>query len=343
VAVSQANAKLGGFQQIRRWSIWPAADLPRTSTGKISKRQVQAQLRQAVAPAAELLNLDSLGRVELLARIEQQYGVTLDDNALRQVKTSADLQQLIAARPAPSASARRHWYLHWPWNPAVQALRTAFLELIAMPLVRFLTRARVRNQISDFGHRPLLIVANHITSYDAPFILYALPRGLRRRVAVAMSGEMLLDYRLGRNQGHWALNLLAPAAYFLITGLFNVFPLPQDSGFRRSFRHAGEAIDRGYSVLVFPEGRRSDNAEPQPFRTGAGLLWKQLGTPALAVRIEGLGEIKAARGRWFRQGNVTVSACALLPQQPDGSPEELTKMLQSAVFGSAESWQRHNR
>ncbi len=76
--------------------------------------------------------------------------------------------------------------------------------------------------------------------------------------------------------------MLAPFAYFLITALFNVFPLPQKSGFRRSFQHAGEAIDRGYSVLVFPEGRRSDDGAPQPFKSGAGLLWKELGVSGLA-------------------------------------------------------------
>jgi long-chain acyl-CoA synthetase len=338
-AVANANDKLAAFQQIRRWTVWPEADFPRTSTGKVSNRQILARLQQpgAAAVSSEELNLDSLGRVELQARIEQQYGITLDDQVLQQVKTPADLQQLIAAPPAAVASAR-HWFLHWPWNPFVQLLRAGFIRLIAIPLVRLLTHARVRNRVAgDFGRTPLFIVANHITSYDVPFILLALPPRLRTHVAVAMSGEMLLDYRYARNQGNWFLNLLAPAAYLLITALFNVFPLPRDSAFRRSFRHAGEALDRGYSVLVFPEGRRSDDGKPQPFRTGAGLLWRDLGTPALAVRIEGLGDIKASGGRWFRQGNIVVSVRELLAPPPHASPEQLTRLLEAAVFGQAVS------
>jgi len=39
--------------------------------------------------------------------------------------------------------------------------------------------------------------------------------------------------------------------YFLVVALFNVFPLPRTSGFRESFRFAGELADRGFSVLVF--------------------------------------------------------------------------------------------
>ncbi len=182
------------------------------------------------------------------------------------------------------------------------------------------------------ANTPMLIVANHVTSYDVPFILYALPGRIRRRVAVAMSGEMILDFRRGRNQGNWFLNALAPIAYLLFTGLFNVFPLPQRSGYRRSFRHAGEAIDHGYSVLVFPEGRRSDDGTPQPFRSGAGLLWKELRTPALPVHLSGLGEIKAKGGNWFRTGTIRVEVLPLLPAQPQCGPEELTAILQEAVF-----------
>jgi long-chain acyl-CoA synthetase len=202
-----------------------------------------------------------------------------------------------------------------------------------MPLLRFLAKPKAQTHVSKYPSSPLFIVANHVTSYDVPFVLHALPGHVRRRAAVAMSGEMILDWRRARKQGHWFLNLVAPIEYILVTGLFNVFPLPQFSGFRRSFQHAGEAIDHGYSVIVFPEGRRSDDGTPQPFMKGAGLLWKELGTPALAVRIEGLGEIKAGHSRWFRTGTITTTVRQLLPPERAKSPEELTRMLEDAVFG----------
>ncbi len=105
------------------------------------------------------------------------------------------------------------------------------------------------------------------------------------------------------------------------------------SGFRRSFAHAGEAVDRGYSVIVFPEGRRSDDGTPASFRLGAGLLWKELGTAALPVHLRGLGEIKAKRERWFRSGRISVSVGRILDPEPIKSSEELTKRLERGVFG----------
>ncbi len=333
-ALSAANRELAEFQQIRHWSLWPEPDFPRTSTGKILKREVAQRLAHDSAdPPPADLNLDSLGRVELQARLEQQYGIALDDNALETVATQEDVRRLIAqAESFPQQPGAQHQYWRWPWNPAMQSVRAVFLELIALPLVRLLAKPKIVSCATHWPALPALIVCNHLTSYDAPFILYALPGRIRRRVAIAMAGEMLLDYRKGRKQGNWYLNLLSPFAYWLITGLFNVFPLPQYSGFRRSFQHAGEAVDRGYNVIVFPEGRRSDDGNAQPFKIGVGLLWKDLGTEAIPVRIDGLGELKVSGARWFRSGKITVFVGEPLLLDATLSPEELTEQLRQAVF-----------
>src|SRR5207248_11712336 len=47
-AVRAANRELAEYQQIRRWIVWPDPDLPRTSTGKILRRDVAAALRRTV-------------------------------------------------------------------------------------------------------------------------------------------------------------------------------------------------------------------------------------------------------------------------------------------------------
>jgi long-chain acyl-CoA synthetase len=175
-----------------------------------------------------------------------------------------------------------------------------------------------------------LIVANHVTAYDGALVLYALPAHLRRRVAIAMSGEMLLDYRRARGQPTLILNLLAPAAYWLLTGLFNVFPLPRVRGFRRSFSHAGEAMDLGYSVLIFPEGTRSLDGKLKAFRQGIGLLAAQSRVPVLPVALIGLGELRATQ-RWFRSGRlaIRIGEPATMPEQ--ATPAEWTATLEAAM------------
>ena len=63
--------------------------------------------------------------------------------------------------------------------------------------------------------------------------------------------------------------------WILGVSLLNLFPLPREAGFRRSFAYAGEAVDRGYSVLVFPEGRHTTDGKMNPFRAGSG-CWRQI-------------------------------------------------------------------
>ena len=235
------------------------------------------------------------------------------------------------AKDSETSNQSDHIYPHWPWSWPFHAIHVAFIELIMRPLVWILAAPRVTRQTTELPSGPILIIANHVTAYDGALILYALPAKLRRNVAVAMSGEILLDLRHGRNQGNPLLNLLAPAAYWLVTALFNVFPLPRQRGFRRSFAHAGEAMDRGYSVMIFPEGTRSRDGKLGHFRPGIGLLANESTVPILPVALIGLGELKATKARWLRSGKLEVRVGKPIPWDESAAPAELTAKLEESV------------
>ena len=224
-----------------------------------------------------------------------------------------------------------HRYPRWTWSTPVQWIRMMFQEAAMRPLVRLLAKPRVEATPHTRPQRPVLLIANHVTTYDVPLVLYGLPYSLRSRVAPAMSGEMLLDYRRGKGAGTPLLNWLMPVAYWLLTILFNIFPLPRLAGFRQSFAHAGEALDRGYSVLVFPEGHRTDDGRLQHFRPGIGLLAQQAEVPIIPVALVGLGDLKASGKGWFRSRRLTVRVGAIIPYDRMRTPEELTKLLEEKM------------
>ena len=203
------------------------------------------------------------------------------------------------------------------------------------PLVWLLAKPRVIAPADLPADAPMLIVANHVTAFDGPLILYALPGAMRRRVAVAMSGEMLEEYRRFRNPEPAVPTekffLPGRLYYYLLTGLFNVFPLPRLRDFQPSFTHAGKAMDHGYSVLVFPEGTRSAEGELARFRAGIGLLAKQCGAMALPVALLGLGEIKAGSRNWFRSGAIEVRVGRPLRLSPAENEAAITARLHQAV------------
>ena len=322
----------------------------------------------------EDLHLDSLGRVQLAAEIEEKLGIVSSSGLLEEVQTLGELRRLVAgggeagaeireqrsesreqrtgirdqgsgnteqeaeieAGRTPSEARRRKFvYPQWPWWKPFHWIRVAFIEAVMRPLTWLLAAPRVVGLNQPLPEGPLLIVGNHVTAYDGPLILYALAGPLRRRVAAAMMGEMLDDYRHWRNPewppGHKGIYVLGPPAYWLVTALFNVFPLPRQRDFQASFAHAGKAMDHGYNVMVFPEGTRSAEGELARFRPGIGLLAKQCGVPVVPVGIRGLGEMKTGRRRWFRSGILEVHVGEAMRFGPEESEAAITARLHEEV------------
>jgi long-chain acyl-CoA synthetase len=226
-------------------------------------------------------------------------------------------------------------YPRWPWRRPFQWLRVAFIEAVERPLVWLLAAPRVVAPELPATAEPMLIVANHVSTFDGPLIQYALPGPVRRRMAAAMAGDMLEAYRHFRNPENSAwwrrFYLPGPLFWLLLTALFNVFPLPRRRNFQRSFAHAGAAMDRGYNVLVFPEGTRSAAGELARFRGGIGLLVKQSGAKVLPVGLRGLGELKAAGRGWFRSGRIEVRVGEPIRFGPEVSEAAITERLHGEV------------
>jgi long-chain acyl-CoA synthetase len=363
LAVEGANRELAPLQQIRYWLRWPQPEFPRTSTGKVLRRVVQSWAQQSLsasgtgaAPSdplleilhslgavdrdaagsdrlSEDLHLDSLAMVQLQSTLETRFGLELDDMVWGQVRTVDDVRALLQ-QPAADAAAAGHAsprkaaavFPRWPWSSVIRLLRIGFLETISQPLIWLVLRPTV-GQPAKMA-QPSLLIANHLTAFDVPVILYALQRADRDRVAVAMSGEILNGWRRGRAQKHKAVALLTPFAYWLTTAFFNVFPLPRGAGLRQSFAHAGAALDAGMHVLIFPEGRRSRDGKLQPFEQGIGLLAQDSAVPVLPIYVEGLG---LQNGKWPRRGEVKVRFGNPLTMAAGEEPLAFTRRLEAAV------------
>lgn len=102
-------------------------------------------------------------------------------------------------------------------------------------------------------------------------------------------------------------------------------------GLRQSFAHAGKALDRGYHVLVFPEGGRSVDGRLQAFEPGIGLLAIDSEVPVLPIYIEGLGPLKLRQRSWFRPGTVSVRLGEPLSMEAGEDPIHFTQKLRARM------------
>jgi long-chain acyl-CoA synthetase len=278
------------------------------------------------------LNLSSLDRVELLSALEEKFHVELNETSFANAKTVADVQH---ALQEPAARRSEYTYPRWTQREPIRWVRLAVYYTLAWPATQILGHPRMIGRENLRGLRgPVLIVSNHITRRaDIGLILAALPPRYRHRLATAMAGETLQNMRRPPRDWLFARLWAYQLGYWLATLLFNVFPLPRLSGFRESFRFAGESVDRGYSVLVFPEGEvnNSEDGRLAPFQSGIGLLAENLGLPIIPMRLDGVWQMKQEGRRLAHIGEIIVRIGVPVTFPLGTPPDEIARRLESLV------------
>ncbi len=359
-AIKRANESLAEYQYIRRWLVWPEEDFPRTPTQKPQVRMIQelvhSRLERAaedsagaetlaklitritgrkvekISPQSNLakdLSLSSIERVELLSALEDRFQLDLNESRFSSASTVGDIEQML---DQPARQRTDFKYPRWAQRAPAAILRILVYYLAVWPATYVLAWPRVRGREHLRALRgPVMFVSNHITQVDVGFLLAALPLRFRHRLAVAMIGEMLQDMRNPPAEMPLLKRWLEKVSYALVVALFNVFPLPQKTGFRRSFAFAGESVDRGFSIMVFPEGMRTIDGTLGRFRAGAGLLATNLNLPVVPMRIDGLFELKKAGKKFGRPGAVTVTIGPAARFEPGTDASRIAQDLQNRI------------
>ena len=349
--ISWANRQLADHQQIRGFTVWPDEDFPRTHTLKVRKAVVVDVLKGATpaasaavpaptgAPAetrsleqlvAEVgglpleqvtpekalgldLNLDSLGRVELLSAIEEELGVYLDESQIEPGTTLGQLKGMVeqggSGAVAPSFP---RWGMSW-W---CRMLRGAFQRALVFSLLTMTYRLRVtgKENLQSVGG-PVLFAANHNLYFDSGLIIKAIPSRWRRRLAIAA------DAGLWRNPVWAVINPL----------LGNGFPFSKEGSVRASLDNLGRILDDGWSVLIYPEGELTIGGPVQPFMSGTGLMAVEGKIPVVPLHLH----IRRTGFPWqfplLRRGDVEVIFGKPLTFSAQTSYVEATRAIEGGV------------
>jgi len=154
---------------------------------------------------------------------------------------------------------------------------------------------------------PVVFAANHQSHLDTPAILWALPPRFRYRVAPAMAKEFF-DAHF-HPERHTRLAYLTNTLNYLLAALFfNAFPLPQrEAGTRETLRYIGELVSEGYSILIYPEGKRRRTGDIGRFQPGVGMIAARLDVPVVPVRLDGLDWVLAPEWKMARPGRVRIA------------------------------------
>ncbi len=290
------------------------ADLPRTATRKVKRsevRQIVQRISQAtVAPPVsepgaspvrhvlasltgkELrgissttllqsdLGIDSLLAVELLSALEAQLGLSLDGAQLARCESVGDLEALVAKSRASASAievATDEEESREPIKipaPIAERVKRA-LTMGQMGFYANVMRPKVYGRAHIPHNRNTIVASNHTSHLDMGFVKYAL--GTYGEDLVSLAAQ---DYFFEGNR--WR------RAYF--ENFTNLAAFDRKGGLRQALRMAGDHLEQGRTVLIFPEGTRSPDGALQEFKPAIGHLALQHGVDILPVYLGGTFE-----------------------------------------------------
>ncbi len=351
-AVDWANSQLAEQQRVRGFTIWPDEDFPRTHTLKVKNQVVidailsgaeqsaPSSPRPASTPPtgardlmsiiSELsrrdlelvpdtaslgndLDLDSLGRIELLSAIETELGVYLDESKVSPDTTVRQLSSLVeeGSRRPPMVKFPA-WGMRW-W---ARMARGFFQQGAVFPLISLAYGLKVSGSENLAGLTgPVLFASNHHLGLDNPLIFKAVTRRWRRKLAVAAAAE------LWSNPIWWVLNPL----------LGNGFPIARTGPIRPSLENLGSIMDRGWSVLIYPEGVLTVGGPMKPFMQGAGLVAVEGRVPVVPMRLDVAKFGSPSRLPLLRRGRVEIRFGPPLTFSPGTDYQDATSTIEEAV------------
>jgi long-chain acyl-CoA synthetase len=123
--------------------------------------------------------------------------------------------------------------------------------------------------------------------------------------------------------------------------VLNAFPFSRAGHVSASLERCGELVDRGYSILVFPEGSRAPEGALLPFKNGIGLLARGLGIPLVPVAVSGGHKVLPKGAVWPSRAAVRVAFGRPVPIAKGASPQEIAMVLHRHVADLLREAQAH--
>ena len=150
------------------------------------------------------------------------------------------------------------------------------------------------------GSQPVIFMSNHESQMDPPILVAALP------VPAVYIAKKEVKYMPFVGWAAWA------------AGVIFIDRRERDRAIR-SIHDAAMQIRGGKSVVIFPEGTRSQTGQMLPFKKGGFALALEAGVPIVPLATKGGFQVLPRGSLFFRPGQYTVRVGT--PVQPTEFPD----------------------
>lgn len=162
-------------------------------------------------------------------------------------------------------------------------MKRIFLGLIYTVMMRnflrYIVGVKFHNKASLKIHKQFILVSNHNSHLDTMALLSSLTSS-----QLAVTHPVAAGDYFGKS----------PFRSFLARTFVNAVLIPRKTvkGNKNPISIMNEALDKGRSLILFPEGSRGEPEKMQEFKKGVGILLKtHPGIPYIPVFMKGMGKV----------------------------------------------------
>ena len=269
-------------------------DQPEVQRGLKIVRETARTVPPTMRPTLNLeldFGLDSMQRVELLSRLEEELGGNVEESQLAGIYTVRDLIDAVRESAASGAGGpgTRTAFAGWkailaedPDDPDVLRLAhpnrfTDTFWYVVSRFIQMIARDRFDLKVSGIEKLPqsgaYIISSNHQSYLDPLILTSMMPEDVFRRLFAVGTSEIF---------GEGFMRRLART--------LKVIVLDPDANLVPAMRAGAYDLRHGLALILYPEGERSIDGKPRIFKKGAAILSIHVRVPIVPVAIEGFYE-----------------------------------------------------
>ncbi len=289
------------------------------------------------------LGLDSMQRVELLSRLEEELGGNVEESQLTEIYTVRDLVDAVLKSAATGAgsSGTRVTFAGWksilaadPEDPDVLALahpnriNVTFWYLVSR-LMQVIALDRFHLKVTGLDKRPktgaYIISSNHQSYLDPLILASILPADVFMRAFAVGTSEIF---------GEGMMRRLARS--------IKVIVLDPDANLVPAMRAGAFGLRHGMALVLYPEGERSIDGTPRTFKKGAAILAIHLQVPIVPLAIEGFYQAwpRNQQFRGFTPLKMAFGDPIFPPPESDASEAAYDKLTADLRARIVEMWEK---
>lgn len=301
----------------------PVVEEVMTEEYAILKKYIENEKKMSIRPSDHLetdIAFDSLDCVGLQGFVEQTFGVEIKADEFIKFSSVQAIADHIATRKTRAEVEDTDWH-------SILSNDTSNLQLPSATLITPLSKIanvflKLHNSLEIKGKENIptsgnfIIAPNHQCFLDGP---------------VCVTG---LDSRTLRSTYFYATEEHVRGTVIKFLANNNNIILMERRNLKNSILKLGKVLKNGNNIVIFPEGRRTDDGNIGAFKKTFAILGKELQVPIVPVRITG-GYEAMPRGKKFPNTHkVTVEYLPPVMPTSEDTYDQIVEKVRGLIIGS---------